>query len=134
MNSTRERRGNVVLETALVLPVLLMLAMGAAEYGYFFYVKATLQGAARSGARAAIVPGATNANVDSAIASAMSTSGFAGGSYSANYTSVGVSAGNDITVTMTANWGSIGIHPLPTALGGISTSKQVRAAATMRKE
>ena len=33
------RRGNAVIEAALILPVLLMLAFGVVEYGYFFYVK-----------------------------------------------------------------------------------------------
>src|SRR4051812_13398788 len=53
------RRGNAVMEMALVLPILLALSFGTVEFGYFFYVKHTLQGAARDGARQAILPSAT---------------------------------------------------------------------------
>ena len=55
----RARRGNAVLETALVLPILLALSFGLVEFGYFFYVKHNMQGAAREGARVAITPSAT---------------------------------------------------------------------------
>ncbi len=49
MRRDRFRRGNAVLEMALVLPILLLLAFGMVEFGYFFYVKNNLQGAAREG-------------------------------------------------------------------------------------
>ena len=45
------RRGGAILEAALVLPILLALSFGMVEYGYYFFVKHTLQGAARDGAR-----------------------------------------------------------------------------------
>ena len=44
-------RGASVLEMALVLPILLMLSFGVVDYGYYFYVKNTVQGAALAGAR-----------------------------------------------------------------------------------
>ena len=46
----RRRRGSAVLDAALVFPILLSLTFGAIEYGYYFFVKNTLQGAAREGA------------------------------------------------------------------------------------
>ena len=54
-NNTRARKlrcGNAIVEMALLLPVLIGLTFGAAEYGYAMYVKHTLQGASREGARA----------------------------------------------------------------------------------
>ena len=75
------RRGNAVMEAALVLPILLSLSFGTVEYGYFFYVKHSLQGAAREGARAAIVPTATNADVTTAVNAAMSAAGLSGIGY-----------------------------------------------------
>src|SRR5438046_10374485 len=74
-------RGNAVLDLALVMPVLLGLTFGAMEYGYALYLKHTLQGAAREGARAAVVAGATAADVQNAGYGAMSTAGFAQAKY-----------------------------------------------------
>jgi Flp pilus assembly protein TadG len=48
------RRGAEVLEAALVMPILLALAFGTVEFGYYFYVEHNLEGAAREGARAAL--------------------------------------------------------------------------------
>ena len=60
-------RGSAVLDAALVFPILLSLTFGTIEYGYYFYVKHSLQGAAREGARAAITPSATNSDVTTAV-------------------------------------------------------------------
>ena len=40
------RRGSAVLDAALVFPILISLTFGCIEFGDFFYVKHTLQGAA----------------------------------------------------------------------------------------
>lgn len=132
------RRGNAVLDMALVLPILLAVAFGTVEYGYFFFVKHTLQGAAREGARRAIVSGATATDVNNAVAAVMSAAGFNNSSYAAptispsNWTSA--SAGTDITVTVSATWGTIGIQPLPDTMGGISASRTLQGTTVMRKE
>lgn len=128
------RRGGATLEAALVLPLLLMLAFGVVEYGYFFYVQHTMQGAARTGARAAIVPGSTAAQVNSAIDSAMSAAGFASNKYTKSFNGPAVTAGTSITVTVQGTWGTIGVHPLPETLGGIAPAKVVRSSAVMVKE
>ena len=148
---SRRRRGgrysgNAVLDLAFVLPILLMLTFGAIEYGYAMFVKHALQGAAREGARAAIVSGATAATIQSAVDQAMLTSGFQqtkyvrpstievykNGAYSTAWT--GAVAGDGIRVTVQAQWGTIGIDVLPTWMGGIDTAKTLSAATMMRKE
>jgi len=73
--SNRRRAGNAIVEAALVLPVLLSLTFGTVEYGYFFFVKQSVQGAAREGCRAGIVPTATNTNVTAAIAASLNAAG-----------------------------------------------------------
>ena len=128
------RRGGAVLEMALVTPLLLMLAFGVVEYGYFFYVQHTLQGAARAGARAAIIPGATGGSVDTAINNAMAAAGFSTSDFTSSYTGPGVSAGTQITVTVQGTWSVIGIQALPDAMGGIGDGKQVRGVVVMMKE
>src|ERR1700744_118139 len=63
--SSGRRRGSAILDAALVFPILLSLTFGTIEYGYFFFVKHTLQGAAREGCRAGIVPTGSTGTGDS---------------------------------------------------------------------
>jgi Flp pilus assembly protein TadG len=138
-NVRRFRSGNAVLDMALIMPLLIMLTFGAVEYGFALYIKHTLQAAAREGARAAIVAGATAANVQTSVDSAMSVAGFAQAKYTrpptilpANWTTA--PAGTTITVTVTTTWGTAGCKVLPDLLGGIKTTKVLTGATAMRKE
>jgi TadE-like protein len=47
----RAERGSQLVELALVIPVMLVLMGGGAEFGRFFYTYSTLQNAVRAGAR-----------------------------------------------------------------------------------
>ena len=51
----KNNRGQVLVETALILPLLLLLIFGMVDFGRAMYTKNTLTNAARSGARAAAV-------------------------------------------------------------------------------
>lgn len=61
------RRGAAVVETAVVLPVFLLIVMGIVEFGRAMMVCQLLTNGARHGARLAIVEGSTNAAVQQAI-------------------------------------------------------------------
>ena len=142
----RNHRGNTVLEAALVLPILLSLAFGTAEYGYFFFMKHSLEGAAREGCRAGIVLNATNTNVTQAIASSLFASGLNSSktlvdskytvkitdTSGSNVTVNTVTAGNPIQVEVNSTWGAVGLH----AMGpmGIVSTKIVKGVTVMRKE
>jgi Flp pilus assembly protein TadG len=133
----RARRGGAVLETALVMSVLISLAMGTAEYGYYFFVKNILAGAARDGVRAAIPSSASNSDVTTAISTAMTAAHIPSSKYTVTLSPTDIStatAGTAVTVTITCTWSNVGVTPLPVSLGGISTSKQVVGVAVMRKE
>jgi Flp pilus assembly protein TadG len=135
----RRRSGNALLDLAFVLPILLMLTFGAVEYGYALYIKHALQGAAREGARAAIVAGATAASVQAEIDKSMQISGFPQTKYTrpSVITPAGwltAAAGTTITVEVQTTWGTAGVHVLPTAMGGIDVAKVLKGATTMRKE
>ncbi|HVT89918.1 MAG TPA: TadE/TadG family type IV pilus assembly protein [Tepidisphaeraceae bacterium] len=134
----RRRRGNAVLDAALVLPILLSLTFGTVEYGYFFFVKHSLQGAAREGCRAAIVPSTTTTTP---VIQAMAASLYAAGlntstltldnKYDISHTtSVTPGTGNPITVEIDVAWSSIGVRPL----GLIGGTKIVKGVTVMRKE
>ena len=135
----RFRSGNAVLDMALVMPLLIGLTFGACEYGYALYVKHSLQAAAREGARAAIVAGATATDVQTAVDNSMAAAGFAQSKYTRPPTVAPTgwataAAGTTITVTVNTTWASIGIHVLPSYLGGISDTKAMSGSTTMRKE
>lgn len=134
------RRGSAVLDAALVFPILLSLTFGTVEFGYYFYVKHTLQGAAREGCRAAITPSASNTDVTTAITNSLTAANLQGSGYTvkiesplgttANVSSV--SAGSTLYVTVTATWGTVGRGFRPLAL--IGSSKTVVGVTAMRKE
>lgn len=130
-----KRHGNVILEAALVLPILLMLAFGTIEFGYFFFVKNNVQGAAREGVRASIAPGATNADVNAAVATSMGNAGLSQSGYTVTTVPANVStaaAGASVQVTVQCTWGTVGGGARPMRL--MSANKSVRGTATMRKE
>lgn len=48
-------RGQALVETAITLPLLLLLLMGIMEFGWFFYNQMSVENGSREGARYAIV-------------------------------------------------------------------------------
>ena len=58
----RDKRGQALVELALVVPVLLTLVLGIVEFGRVFSVYMTIQHAAREGVRLGIL-GATDAEI-----------------------------------------------------------------------
>jgi Flp pilus assembly protein TadG len=137
--SIRSRRGNAVLDAALVLPILLSLTFGSIEYGYFFYVKHSLQGAAREGCRVAVLTTADNAQVTRAVVTALHAVGLNTSSTTldAKYNLVltpgdiaSAAPGATMKVQLDCDWGSFNVRPL----GLISSTKVVRGTTVMRRE
>jgi Flp pilus assembly protein TadG len=137
-NRRQRQRGNAVLDMALVLPILLALAFGTVEFGYYFYVKHNVQAAAREGARAAIVPSAVAGDVTTAVQNVMTAAGLGSSGYTTSVTDINgnainvstASAGTAIKVTVQCTWGNVGVRPL----GVISSTKIVTGNTVMRKE
>jgi Flp pilus assembly protein TadG len=144
----RRSIGGALIEAALVLPVLFYLVLGAMQFGYYFFIKNTLQGAAREGCRAGIVLNNSNTDVTTSVAQYLKAAGLnssattldskftlkieAPQGTSANAGSI--SAGTALYVTIQANWGNVGIMMLPSQLGGLTTTKVVSGISVMRKE
>jgi Flp pilus assembly protein TadG len=134
----RRTWGGSVLEAAFIVPILVSLAFGMAEFSYFFFVKHTLEGAAREGARNAITPTATNATATAAANSSLTAAGGNGWGAAVAITDTsgnaltvnGLAAGTAIEVKLTCTWSSVGVHPL----GIIPSSKLVIGTCVMRKE
>jgi hypothetical protein len=136
----RRTWGGSVLEAAIIVPVLVWLAFGMAEFSYFFFVKHTLEGAAREGARNAITPTATNTTVTAAANAQLTAAGgtgwgavisFINPTTSSTITNIsGLAAGTPIEVELSCTWSTVGVHPL----GFIPGSKQVIGTCVMLKE
>ena len=107
MTHARGERGAAAVEFALVVPILLLLVLGIAEFGRAYNVSTTLSSAAREGARTMALQNSTSA----ARAAAQSAA-----------TGISLSAGQ-ITVTPSA---------CPTSSTGSTTQVQVSITYPMR--
>ena len=65
----RSEDGAQLVEFALVLPLLLLVMLGIAEFGFMFQRYEVVTNAAREGARLAVLPGYTDADVQARVAS-----------------------------------------------------------------
>ena len=122
---------------ALTLAILLNLTFGTVEFGYFFFVKNTVQGAAREGARVAITPTAANTDVTTAVNGSLTAAGLRPADFTITVKVAGTVAncstavsGQPVEVSVQATWGTVGLRPL----GLIGTGKAVLGVASMRKE
>ncbi len=127
----------------IVFPIITSLTFGMIEFGYFFYVKNILAGAAREGARAGAPWNTTLANVNTAVTNAIAPTGLAtvnplytvavtdtSGNTISDLTTV--PSGSQFRVTLSTTWGTVGAGFRPLAL--ISTGKVMKTTCVMQKE
>jgi Flp pilus assembly protein TadG len=131
------RGGGAIVEALLVLPLMVMLSLGAGEYGYAFYLKHSLQAAAGVGVRTAILATSTDSAVQSVVAQQLALTGMQNIPYTLTTVPASVTnctKGTFVSLTISCTWGSAGVSPLPNYLGGISATKQFSASASMVHE
>jgi Flp pilus assembly protein TadG len=63
----RQERGAALIEAALVLPIMLLIAVGIFEFGRAYQVLEVLTNAAREGARVAVLPYTTDADAEARV-------------------------------------------------------------------
>jgi Flp pilus assembly protein TadG len=63
----RRERGAALIETALALPMVLLVAVGIFEFGRAYQTWQILTNAAREGARIAVLADSTNADITTAV-------------------------------------------------------------------
>lgn len=103
----RSQRGTALIETALILPLLLLICVGIFEFGRAYQTWEVLTNAAREGARVAILPTGTPAAAEARVREYLSGGGLSSGpavgvAVTASPVSMGAagsSAGSLITVT-----------------------------------
>lgn len=137
---TPARRGGAVMEMGICFSMLMALSFGAVEFGDAYFKKNTMQGAAREGARLAITSSATTTTVQNAVKAVMDAAGISGlgTKYTVTITDTNNAtvdpstavAGTAIKVTVSADWGQVGMRPL----GILSSTKKITGTAVMRKE
>jgi Flp pilus assembly protein TadG len=59
----RNERGAALLETAITVPIILLISVGIFEFGRAYQVQQVLTNACREGARAAVIEGTSDAQV-----------------------------------------------------------------------
>jgi Flp pilus assembly protein TadG len=63
MKRFRSQKGAALIEAAVTIPLILLIAVGIFEFGRAYQTWQVLTNAAREGARLAVLPGSTDANV-----------------------------------------------------------------------
>lgn len=132
------QRGAAAVEFALVLPFLLMVVLGAIDWGWYFFVREVVTNAAREGARAGAVTTAANptqAAEDVARAYITNLGLSQPPAVAVNLTSstVGATAVTTMNVTVTYPVGSLtGFTSLPEYASMVPAN--VQAQAQMRRE
>ncbi|MHC4143992.1 MAG: TadE/TadG family type IV pilus assembly protein [Planctomycetota bacterium] len=133
MRKTNRRRGVVVVEAAIIFPILILLTLGGIKFGWLFLKAQQITNAARTGARIAILPDVTVADdVEPAIHSLMTSAGMGGSGYTVTVTPnpSTVVSGGAVTVRITVPAANVNIMPLP----GFSDDWNLQGSVTMAKE
>jgi Flp pilus assembly protein TadG len=92
--------GVALIETAFILPLLLVLCMGMLDFGRAFHMKSVLDQAAREGARIAVVTSPDPDLVTAKVNEVLASSGVAATSVQVT----GPNAAKMVTVTVTATF------------------------------
>jgi hypothetical protein len=121
-----DNRGQELVEYALLLPVLLLLILGTADFGMTIFAYNSIANAAREGARAGVPPSATE---DDIIAATVGRTG--GLNLTADNITV-IAATDEITVEVIYDH-SLVSGPIIQIAGG-SPTLRLRSVATMRTE
>lgn len=139
--ATRRRRcrrgeaGSELIECALVLPLLLLVALGIVDFGLLFQRYEVVTNAAREGARVAVLPGYSNTDVQDRVTSYLTAGGLPA-SPTVAVTNTTITAGSTTWPATTVNVSYphqyLFLGGIAGWFGGSFTAVQLNAAATMR--
>lgn len=117
------RRGTATVEFAVIAPVFFLLVLGIIEIGRMTMVQEILINAAREGARMAIVPGKTDAQVTTTIDNYLAASSISGHSRSVSPSlATSPASGTAITVSVSVPCTSVSWLGNTTWFGGNNLS------------
>lgn len=130
MARDNQRRGVAAVEFALIAPLFFLLLLGSIELSRGFMVQQVLTNASRVGAREAITLSATQAAVESSVASYCTGMGVDNTVVSITPSPATARAGDEMTVTVSVPYSDITWLPAPQFMA----SKTLTATSVMRKE
>ncbi len=143
MRRLKSQRGQALLETAMTLPLLLLVSVSIFEFGRVYQTWQVLTNAAREGARVAVLPGQTAANVRARVQSYMTSgqlSNAATASVAVNQTasiSIGAGTASASVVTVSYPFRFMVLQPVARLLvsgSTLGTPFTLTASAEMRNE
>lgn len=132
----RNQKGAALLETAITLPLILLVSVGIFEFGRAYQVQQVLTNAAREGARIAVLPGYTDAQVTTVVRTYLTDGGLTAVD-PAILRNVAVGPATASRVTISYPFSFMVLNPVArlvrpsTSLGGALT---MQASALMRNE
>lgn len=139
-NSTARRRraqaGTSIIEATIVLPLMLMLVFGIAEFGISFTRWNSLTNAVREGARVGVVfrvpcnTAAVTTLVETTVANFANSSGIDSAGITTTVAGVCGPTGTPLSVTSTVPYNYIALS----ALAGLAPSTNLSARTVMRNE
>ncbi len=135
LNAQVTRRGLSLIETAITLPLILLLLCGMLEYGWMFLKSQEVTNAARQGARVGARVDALNSDIAAAVSETMTLAGIEGSSYVLTILPADVSTlepGTMFTVVVQVPYD--GAEGIGLGLPLIPTPGQLESAVTMARE
>lgn len=129
----RPRAGATVVETALTLPLFILMGVGILEFGRGFMVQQMVTNAAREGARNAILAGANETDVTSKVKDYLATGSINPAVVHVSITPStlqGVKSGTQVKVRVRVQYTDVTWMPAPWFLG----RTQLSSETVMRRE
>jgi Flp pilus assembly protein TadG len=127
----RQRRGAAVVELAFTAPILFLLVFGMIDIGRAVMVQNLITNAARDGARAAVLDGATAAEIQSDVTTYLSASSVDGATATVSPSPLSsADLGDPVTVTVQVPFSSVSWLPSSMYLSGAT----LQASVVMRRE
>jgi len=136
----RSEQGAELIEFALVLPMLLLVVLGIVEFGLLFQRFEVLNNAAREGARMAVLPGYTTADVSSRVvaytnAAGINTPALVAGNVRVQNTTIGAAPGIQCKRVIVDYTYTFQFLPgIGSMFGGTFTTVPLQAVSVMRIE
>lgn len=125
--------GAVLVEFAIILPILMFIILAIIELGWGLVIKNTLTDAAREGARVAVTQNVSTNTIISNIDSIIQTANIPTTNLTVSITPSSVSLqakGTPIQVLVSLPYSAVSILPAPLFMGGMT----LNASVTMAKE
>lgn len=133
----KNRKGLAIVEVAIVLPLLLILSLGAIRYGWLFLKAEQITNAARMGARLAVLPDSTADTVYTAVNNLMIAANINPEDCTVTITPVDIGSlevGDSLSVRLTVPCSSVDIMNVPIFSDLEPEDWNLGAEVTMAKE